>query len=67
MISELVKCFQFAFNPSSLLLTDEGGRRNSSGVKGARGFMWKVDFTKVCDSLYWEFLWMSMSQRNFLE
>ena len=67
MISKLVKRFLFPFNPSSLLVTYEGGRRNSSGVKGARGFMWKVDFTKVCDSLYCEFLWMSMSQRNFLE
>ena len=70
VLPTLISPFQSAFLPGrqmadSIVLAEEivaAWRRS-----GAKGIMWKVDFTKAYDTLDWRFLWNALRRRGFPE
>ena len=70
VLPTLISPFQSAFLPGrqmadSIVLAEEivaAWRRS-----GAKGIMWKVDFSKAYDTLDWRFLWNALRRRGFPE
>ena len=59
----LVGPFQTAFIPMRQLVDSAVVANEIQAVlqrKGIKGFKWKVDFTKACDFVDWDFKWSSM-------